>query len=180
MEIENSKQLSIIASEIQQMAREDQEARAAGDASVTVSVDQKNRSHLEAIIEQIGWPSQSKVGKEAAHAAWLLVQHADENPLFQRHCLDLMMAEQTGEIAREDIAYLDDRIRVNEGQPQLYGTQWRVDEKKGYIPEEIADPENLDQRRAEMGMELFAEYSEAMQKMYKELQAKQRKERNDI
>jgi hypothetical protein len=43
MEKENARQLAIITSEIQQMARKDQDARIAGDASVTIAVDQKNK-----------------------------------------------------------------------------------------------------------------------------------------
>ncbi|HBX16411.1 MAG: hypothetical protein UU69_C0032G0004 [Candidatus Magasanikbacteria bacterium GW2011_GWA2_41_55] len=173
MEKENARQLAIITSEIQQMAREDQDARIAGDASVTIAVDQKNKERLQIIIKQIGWPSKLKVGEDAAHAAWILVQHADEDLSFQRLCLDLMRAEKKDEVAQEDIAYLDDRIRVSEGQLQLYGTQWKVDKEKGYIPETIDDPENLDQRRADMGMEPFAEYSEAVQKWYEKLSSEQ-------
>tara|TARA_Y100000310_G_scaffold50147_1_gene46249 strand:- start:84 stop:614 length:531 start_codon:yes stop_codon:yes gene_type:complete len=168
MEIESERQLAIIASEIQQMAREDQEARTAGIPEKTGEVDDHNKVKLEEIIDRIGWPTKSKVGAEAAHDAWLLVQHADQDPAFQRRCLKLMSDEKEGEIEKEDIAYLDDRIRVGEGQPQLYGTQWRVDEDKGYIPEDIQDPDNLDKRRAEMGMEAFSEWSEAMQKWYQE------------
>jgi len=40
------------------------------------SVDTASQARLMEIIENEGWPTISKVGAEASHAAWLLVQHA--------------------------------------------------------------------------------------------------------
>src|SRR3546814_17491742 len=45
--------------------------------------DRKNRAMLRAYVAQKGWPTISAVGKEASHAAWLLVQHADPDPALQ-------------------------------------------------------------------------------------------------
>lgn len=166
-----------ISSEIQRMAREDQRARTAGDAAVTAAIDQKNRMRLLEIVRQIGWPSKTKVGGDASHSAWLLVQHADDEPSFQRSCLNLMKAAPSDEVEPEDIAYLEDRIAINEDRPQLYGTQWKVDQDGIYVPEDILDPDHIDQHRAAMGMDPFAEFSEAMQAMYQDWLAKKAKER---
>ena len=123
------------------------------------------------IIDRIGWPTKSKVGENSAHYAWLLVQHADQDLEFQKKCLELMKQEQKEELEQEDIAYLEDRILVAENKQQLYGTQWYVDETTGeYNPEEIVEPDKLDERRAEMGMEPFAVYEKDMRKMYEEWQ----------
>lgn len=82
-----------------------------------------------------------------------------------------MKQEQKEELEQEDIAYLEDRILVAENKQQLYGTQWYVDETTGeYNPEEIVEPDKLDERRAEMGMEPFAVYEKDMRKMYEEWQ----------
>lgn len=172
METENERHRAIISSEIASLVQRDQDARKTGDASVTNLVDQRNREQLRAIIDQYGWPSKSNVGEKASHDAWLIVQHADNDLAFQRHCLDLMVQQPEGEVAKEDIAYLDDRIRVNEGRQQLYGTQWKVDEQDGYIPEDIEDFTNIDERRTAMGMEPFAEYADVMRAMYADMQAK--------
>ena len=54
-----------------------------------------------------------------------------------------------------------DRVRVNAGQPQLYGTQFTVtDGELG--PSLIEDRERLDERRAEAGLEPFADYEARM------------------
>ena len=66
-----------------------------------------------------------------------------------------------GEASVTDLAYLEDRVRVNAGQSQLYGTQFTRDQQ-GLRPWTIDDPENLDQRRASVGLGPFAGYEALM------------------
>jgi hypothetical protein len=40
----------------------------------------------------------------------------------------LRAAVDAGEAAASDLAYLEDRVRVFAGQPQLYGTQFMYDQ----------------------------------------------------
>src|SRR5687768_13706736 len=72
--------------------------------------DQENTERLGAVIEKHGWPANSLVGKDGSHAAWLLVQHADADPKFQRTCLDLMARLPKSEVSQTDLAYLTDRV----------------------------------------------------------------------
>lgn len=158
-----------IAAEIKAMTDADQEMRekALDDEEVwDEDLDARNTARLKEIVEKIGWPTISKVGEKASGDAWVLVQHADEDAEFQKYCLDLMKQAPTGEVASHDIAYLEDRIRINSGQPQLYGTQfrWTTDNKP---IQDIEDPENVDQRRKEMGLDTLAENIEEMYEKYK-------------
>lgn len=50
----------------------------------------------------------------------LIVQHQDHNPVFQQHILGFLWQY----FWAKEIAYLQDRIKVNIHQPQIYGTQW--------------------------------------------------------
>jgi hypothetical protein len=72
------------------------------------------------------------------------------------------------EVNQENVAYLDDRVRVGMGEPQSYGTQFGEDADGRFGPEPIENPEHLDERRAEVGMEPFAEYEARMRKMHEE------------
>ncbi|HET9254678.1 MAG TPA: DUF6624 domain-containing protein [Pseudonocardiaceae bacterium] len=122
-----------------------------------VRIDQANTQWLTNVVERHGWPGQSLVGRDGAAAAWLLAQHADHDPDFQRRCLDLMTAMPTGEVKPHHIAYLTDRVLLAENAPQLYGTQ--VQQVDGvYQPANLANPESVDQRRASVGLEPLAEY----------------------
>jgi hypothetical protein len=53
-------------------------------------VDADNVAWLKTVVAKVGWPGRAMVGKDGAHAAWLLAQHADRDPVFQRSCLDLI------------------------------------------------------------------------------------------
>lgn len=154
--------------ELLEMAASDQDARGSGDWDRVKEIDHANIERLKAVIDGIGWPDASKVGSEAAHAAWLIVQHADADPAFQRTCLDMMRQAEEG-ISKEDLAYLEDRILVAEGKPQKYGTQFTEDAEGNPSPEPIDDMENLDLRRLEMGMEPYEEYRAAHEDFVKRM-----------
>lgn len=125
-------------------------------------VDQANTAWLTELTARLGWPGRTLVGEDGAHAAWLLAQHAD--PESQRAFLDLLRAAvAAGEAEPRDLAYLDDRVRMHAGQPQLYGTQF-IGGPQGMRAAPIEDPENLDQRRASVGLGPFADYEALMRR----------------
>jgi len=129
-------------------------------------VDRKHTSRMKELVAQIGWPSISKVGHEGSSAAWLLVQHADHDVEFQKQCLALMKLVHEGDIDRGDIAYLEDRIRVNCHERQLYGTQFNEVDGKSVL-REIEDPERVDERRLQMGLGTLQEGIEQMHEKYR-------------
>ena len=122
------------------------------------AIHENNALRLQAIIAQIGWPTERLVGEPAAKAAWLIAQHAISQPEFQRSCLKLL-----AEAAREHMvplwqpAMLEDRIRRFESRPQLYGTQFEPDAHGNMQPHAIEDPESVDERRRAVGLEPLAE-----------------------
>jgi len=121
------------------------------------AVDLENTAWLQGIVEKHGWPTISLVGKEGAHAAWLLVQHADMDRKFQRRCLDLMVALPKDEVSQSDFAYLTDRVLLADGKNQVYGTQLQVVDGR-LKPRPLEDEANVDKRRSEVGLMPLAEY----------------------
>jgi hypothetical protein len=122
-----------------------------------MSVDADNLAWLKEVVTEVGWPGRSMVGGDGAHAAWLLAQHADQDPSFQRRCLDLLsQAVVGGEASSAELAYLTDRVLSAEGKPQEYGTQF-IGCERGWIPRQLRDPEGVDERRAQMGLERLAD-----------------------
>lgn len=114
---------------------------------------------IKEIIAEHGEISISKFGEVTSNNAWLLVQHMDWNVEFQQEYLDLMM-KNPDDYLDSNIAYLTDRVFVNNGKPQVYGTQFQSfpDEDK-YRPRPTIDPKNVNQRRNEVGLETIEEYS---------------------
>ncbi len=68
----------------------DQAARRTTDWDAIRAVDAENLPWLKHVIAEAGWPGKSIAGEDGASAAWLLVLHADQDPVFQRQCLDLL------------------------------------------------------------------------------------------
>ncbi len=121
-------------------------------------IDRANTLAMKEIIARHGWPGEGLVGKDGAHAAWLLVQHADQDRPFQKQCLALIEAAvRRKDASGSDLAYLTDRVLMGEGKPQRYGTQ--IARKDGrWVPQAIEDETNVDKRRAEVGLSSLAEY----------------------
>jgi hypothetical protein len=115
-------------------------------------VDEANTRWLGELLATRGWPGRTLVGDEGAQAAWLLAQHADRDPGLQQAFLEaLREAVAAGDASPSHLAYLEDRVRINAGEPQLYGTQF-THEGGELAPHPIEDPGRLDERRAEPGL----------------------------
>lgn len=129
-----------------------------GYAPAMEQVHVANAERLQGIIDRVGWPGTTLVGREGAEAAWLVAQHAISRPAFQRRCLELIhTAVKEGEAPPEHEAYLTDRIRFNERQPQVFGTICDWDENGELTPWKIEEPESVDARRAAAGLPPLAE-----------------------
>jgi hypothetical protein len=139
----------------------DQAARRADTPSKEVAaIDDHSRAELKKILRAGGWPGKRRVGARAASAAFILAQHADQDPAFQKECLALMEAgAAAGEVDRGDVAYLTDRVLCAEGKPQRYGTQLTL--VAGVLqPQPIEDTGQVDKRRRSVGLPPLEEYLE--------------------
>jgi hypothetical protein len=147
-----------LRAELLRRAAADQEARHARESEAMAAADGENLPWLRQVITDVGWPGKSLVGEDGAQAAWLLAQHADSDPAFQRRCLDLLTgAVQCGEATTWQQAYLTDRVLLHEGKPQEYGTQ-AIARDGRYQPRNLRDPGHVDQRRASAGLSPLAGY----------------------
>lgn len=122
------------------------------------AVHRRNAARLRAILDEIGWPTERLVGSDGAQAAWRIAQHAIGEPDLQRRALRLLQeAASRGEVPAWQPAMLEDRVRMFEGRPQLYGTQLEPDDEGRPRPYPIEDPEHVEDRRRAVGLEPLAE-----------------------
>ena len=117
---------------------------------VTEAVDRYNAERLEQILDEIGLPSYSNVGKDGAHAAWNIIQHAVFNPpLMGRYLKEMKVALEKNEVDGVDYAYLFDRYHaVCYLGKQDYGIVRNVP---------IRDEHLVEQRRKQMGFKVSLE-----------------------
>lgn len=118
--------------------------------------DHKNTAMITAYVTGKGWPTIPKVGAEASDAAWLLVQHADDDPAFQLRMLRLMEPlAAKGEVSKANYALLFDRVTLKLTGKQRYGTQATCKGAKR-IALPIEDAAKVDALRAAMGLDTMA------------------------
>ena len=110
-------------------------------------------ARLEAIIRAHHWPGRSLVGEDGARAAWRLILHAAFDPWLMRQCdPHLMRAAQTQEIPPAWYVHLLDRIRILEGKPQIYASQFTWGPDGTPTPWPVARPDTLSLRREAVGL----------------------------
>ncbi|NPA45166.1 MAG: hypothetical protein GXO49_06520, partial [Chlorobi bacterium] len=120
--------------------------------------DSINEKRIREIINQYSWPGISSVGEKANTAVWLIIQHASLNTQ-ELYLPYLRESVKQGESKAYDLAYLEDRILSNKGEPQKYGTQIDINPETGkYKLYKLEDPKNVNIRRAEIGLGPIEEY----------------------
>ena len=131
-------------------------------------IDSLNFITVEQLFEEFGYLGYDKVGKQGSNNFWLLVQHCDKHPNFQLEVLKAMEIQtRRGNASLADFAYLTDRVKVNLGQLQVYGTQMKLNgSSDSYEPKPVIDPENLNERRKLVDLITIEEYIKLMNERY--------------
>lgn len=132
------------------------------------SVFTSHYSRLQKILSDYGYPGFDLVGKQGSRDFWLLVQHLDQWPAFQQKVLDAMKKQVLKKNASSgEYAYLTDRVRLNTSRNQLYGTQvsYNTDSCQA-IQRPTENPESLNKRRKEVGLDSIEEYLNKMSELH--------------
>lgn len=113
------------------------------------AIDAVHNYRIKEIVKNYGYPIQRMIGPKGMSDFWLLIQHQDYDLKLQEECL------KNCDFSPENKAYLVDRVLVNKGQKQLYGTQ---------LGQSIEDQKNVDKRRKSVGLEPLKQYLEKVAK----------------
>ncbi len=123
------------------------------------AIDSTNMEYMAKIFDEKGYPGKSVVGEETQKVAWYVLQHSKEIP---KYFPIIKKAGEEGELPMRLVAMMEDRYLMGKGEPQIYGTQGQTMNGKSYIWP-IADPENVNARRAEIGLtESIEEYAKRL------------------
>lgn len=128
--------------------------------AVLIRNDSLNLLRVTAIIDSAGWLGPEEVGGKASQTLFLVIQHADAKPEVQAEYLEVMRQAVTeGKARASEMAMLEDRVAVNHGRPQIYGSQvdWN-DGKPSFKP--IEDEAHVNERRKAVGLEPLEDYAE--------------------
>lgn len=122
-------------------------------------VDRINTAKLVSLVKECGWPRPKTHGEKAAENAWLVAQHADLDLPAQRVFLThLKQAVDAGDSPAYTYAFLVDRIALNEGKPQQYGTQAEQKAACDMVIIALDDRAKADERRQKIGWPVLKDY----------------------
>ena len=126
----------------------------------------KGPDSLCEILKQFGWPTKKLVGDDGAAAAFFLLRNT-ASPTMQAALLPVIIAATSaGEISLRDFAFYIDRLRLNAGLKQLFGTQATI--RDGFLMMfPIEDEALVDARRKQYQLPPLAEYQRTLEQNYR-------------
>lgn len=118
--------------------------------------DSLNLIKVTAILDKYGWLGSDIIGQQGNSTLFLVIQHADIKT--QEKYLPMMrQAVKNGKAEGSSLALLEDRVLLRQGKKQIYGSQIGMENNLYYV-DALEDPDNVDKRRAEVGLGSMAEY----------------------
>jgi hypothetical protein len=124
----------------------------------TSPVTIENREYLKALIQELGWIDLHRFGDEGSGNAIILAQHSGDLPLM---VAILPFVEKECKGAGESsvmYAILYDRLQLNLGRKQRFGTQVGMDSEGHPMVLPLEDASKVEQFRKEIGLPPLAEY----------------------
>lgn len=165
-----------LRAELLAMIEKDQDARkkcagkAADDqikcmAAVAEEVDKPHVIRLGAIIAKSGFPKASAVGADGVKAFLLLLQHSNSLDLRKRSEDGVKKAFEEKLISPFEYAGFVDRLLLDQGKAQRYGSNFEIKEGK-LVMSETEGLKDLNRRRRELGLTTIEEYAAELKKFY--------------
>ncbi len=125
-------------------------------------VDSLNQTMVFGILDNDGWPS--NLSDKANRAIWIVIDHSDLTSRSKYLSFVRAKADE-GILDKSDYAMLNDRVLMEEGKPQVYGTQIKM--AATFDGEDMAmqlylwpveNPDALDSLRRSVGLSPIEEY----------------------
>lgn len=123
-----------------------------------IATDSANIIRVTKILDEYGWLGKDKLGSTANSALFLVIQHSDLK-VQERYLPMMRIAVKEGRAAGSSLALLEDRVALGQGKLQIYGSQVRMNHavNTNYVLP-LIDPDNVDERRAAVGLGPLADY----------------------
>lgn len=120
--------------------------------------DSVNLIRIKDILDHRGWLGADIIGNQGNITLFLVIQHSDLET--QQKYLPLMReAVKKGNAQASSLALLEDRVALRKGGKQIYGSQVGRDQVTGeYYVLPLIDPDNVDERRREVGLGTIQDY----------------------
>jgi hypothetical protein len=117
-----------------------------------------NEKKVRAILDEYGWPTKEMIGEQGNWTICNVIQHSD-NEIRIKYLPMMREAVKDKKLAPRFLVRAEDRIATERGDLQIYGGQMKFyPETKSFNVWPVLGPENVDKRRAEIGLGPIAEF----------------------
>ncbi|MGQ3677995.1 MAG: hypothetical protein HWD89_07470 [Tenacibaculum sp.] len=130
----------------------DQRIRKSNELIKYAKEDHRNQELVISIIEKCGMPTLNEVTQKHMNAIWLGLQHSNKK-IRKKYFPQIEKAVENGDLSKQQYALMKDRVLMDEGKPQIYGSQ--IKNGKLY---KLENPETVNERRKKMGMGTIEDY----------------------
>jgi len=113
-----------------------------GEPANIYTTDISNQQIVISLIENCGWPE----NKESIKSIWFVIQHSDSK-YMAKYYQKFKQLESKGLLESSDMALMEDRILMNNGYPQIYGSQ-----VVGQSVYKLRDHAKVNEWRAQVGL----------------------------
>ncbi|HMG75668.1 MAG TPA: VWA domain-containing protein [Pyrinomonadaceae bacterium] len=126
---------------------------------------QQDNARLCQVLKDFGWPTSDLVGPDGVTATLYLVRNSRQLDLQEALLPVIIAAVKKGEIEKAAVARLVDRMRVDAGMKQLFGTQVKV--MNGFLVlTPIEGEPHVDDRRKQFGLPPLASHLRELERQY--------------
>jgi len=148
IEVDCSKKRQILS----EVYESDQRIRKSNELIKYAKEDHRNQELVISIIEKCGMPTLKEVTQKQMNAIWLGLQHSNKK-IRKKYFSQIEKAVENGDLSKQQYALMKDRMLMDEGKPQIYGSQ--IKNGKLY---KLKNPETVNERRKKMGMGTIEDY----------------------
>lgn len=130
--------------------------------------DAEDTAAIKKLTAELGWLDAARFGAETADVAFLIVQHSGDVPLEIAALAEIERDVNAGRISGQGFALLYDRLHLDLGGKQRYGTQAGMgSDGLMLLPlENPDDPEKIEEWRRKAGMQPLVEYLATLEQVY--------------
>jgi len=120
--------------------------------------DSLNLIIIEKILNERGWLGPDIIGSTGSSALFAVIQHSPPEVL-EKYLPMMQEAAKKGDARTDQLALAEDRNNMYHKRKQVYGSQFSTDSVTGEsFVWYLVDPDNVDKRRAEVGLNPMREY----------------------
>jgi len=118
-------------------------------SSIQTALDRSNFEYLASVMDQHGYPGRSMVGEPTNLVGYEILKRQPE--AIENYILMLQDFAESEELPKTHYATLEDLLLMYKQEPQKYGTQGYIDSSGNPYIWPIANPETVNERRANVG-----------------------------